>query len=35
MAMEVNDNYATKIDILTQKKNKLKRGSSGMGSPVL
>ena len=35
MTIEVNDNYATKIDILTQKKNKLKRGSSGMGSPVL
>ena len=35
MIMVVNKNYATKIDILTQKKNKLKRGSSGIGSPVL
>jgi len=35
MIMEVNENYATKIDILTQKKNKLKSGSSGIGSPVL
>jgi hypothetical protein len=33
--MEVNDNYATKIEILTDKKNKLKRHSSGMGSRVL
>jgi hypothetical protein len=35
MIMVVNNIYATKIDILTQKKNKLKRGSSGIGSPVL
>jgi len=33
--MVVNKIYATKIDILTQKKNKLKRGYSGMGSPAL